>query len=56
MAASVLYWIASVLSVFSVVVVPYFMMTAHSHRPEGLTAAWLLPFGSSSFCELCIQL
>lgn len=44
MAASVLFWISFVLSLFSVLVVPWMMVTKHAHRAEGLTASWLLPF------------
>lgn len=44
MTASVLYWIAFIISLFSVLVVPWFMVTKHAHRTDGLTASWLLPF------------
>ena len=44
-AASVMYWIALTMAVLVVAVVPWAMMTKHSHSNEGLTAAWLLPFG-----------
>lgn len=52
MAATVLYWIASVVSAFSFCVVPYYMMTQHAHRAEGLTAAWLLPFGKLTMTHM----
>lgn len=44
MTASVLYWIALALSLFSILIVPWMMVTTHTHRAEGLTAAWLLPY------------
>jgi tellurite resistance protein TehA-like permease len=46
MTASVFYWVSMVLSLFSICVVPFYMMTRHQHRKEGLTAIWLLPFGA----------
>lgn len=37
------WWIALVLSVLTSFGVPFVMFTKHSHTPEALTAAWLLP-------------
>ncbi|GAA6008114.1 hypothetical protein JCM10207_007034 [Rhodosporidiobolus poonsookiae] len=42
-AALVLYWITVALSLVIAFGVPYFMVTAHQHRGETMTAAWLLP-------------
>ncbi|KAH8918248.1 C4-dicarboxylate transporter/malic acid transport protein [Atractiella rhizophila] len=40
---STLWWIAGTLAVLTVVGVPFFMSTRQSHKPEGMTALWLLP-------------
>jgi C4-dicarboxylate transporter/malic acid transport protein len=42
--AITLWWIDVVLSLASVLVVPYFMFTRQSHRLDNMTAVWLLPF------------
>jgi len=41
--AAAFWWVDVALSVLSVLVVPYFMFTAHEHAIERMTAAWLLP-------------
>lgn len=40
---SYLWWVDVGLSVISVLLIPYFMFTAHEHSIERMTAAWLLP-------------
>ncbi|HUX17846.1 MAG TPA: TDT family transporter [Acidithiobacillus sp.] len=39
----VMWWVDVALAVISVLLVPFFMFTAHEHSIEQMTAAWLLP-------------
>ena len=39
----VMWWVDVALAVISVLLVPFFMFTAHQHSIEQMTAAWLLP-------------
>ena len=41
--ATTFWWIDVVLSLTSVLLIPYFMFTSHQHSMERMTAAWLLP-------------
>ncbi len=40
----VLWWVDVVLSVLSILIVPYYMFTRQEHALESMTAVWLLPF------------
>ena len=40
----VLWWVDVVLSVLSILIVPYYMFTHQEHALENMTAVWLLPF------------
>ncbi len=42
-ATAVMWWVDVVMSIFSVLLVPFFMFTAQEHSMERMTAAWLLP-------------
>ncbi len=48
--AAVLWWLAVILSLLSVLLIPYCMVTRHQHVMANMTALWLLPFVA---CEVC---